>query len=297
MSRVIKLSMVSILVLLITALIFFKFQGGLREVYAETLEKQTCKTNVYAHALSKFRYADFSGEINCPTVELKIDDKNEEKSKKILADAMFDCWDQFGKGELDLFSDDSIYCTICHRITFDTNIKINGFMEYLANEKPPRQKMSYLQFLTTERTQNSAFLKEFENRRIEDTIDTSKNNEYAIIFTYIKGKRYLDEYLEKAKATTPGIGMVAIGFGIFKAGGIIGGAVSTIATPLGGAIVGGIISSAGGVVMTVGALWTGLTLYFSGVPFEHIALISFIPYDAENIKSLKCIEINIRQKG
>lgn len=295
MSKLMTYSMVSIVIILITVFILFKFEGSIKEAYAEATAKQTCKTSVYTHAKLKMRYVDFSGEIKCPTLKLTIDDKNEDIVKKKLADAMYDCWDQFGRGNLDLFSDNSVYCAICHRITFDKNIKINGFTEYLATQQAPSQKISYLQFLTTERTQNSDFLKEFENKKIEDKIDGSKNNEYAIIFTYIKGKKFLDEYLEKTKSITPGVGLIAIGFGIFKAGGVIGGSLSFILTPYVGVPVGGTISSAGGLVMAVGALWYGLGAYFGGAPFEHISLISFIPYDSQSMQNLNCKEIPIKQ--
>lgn len=295
MSKLMTYSLVFLIIILITAFILLKFQSNIKNAYAEAAAKQTCKTSVQAHAALKLRYADFSGEIKCPTSYLKINDKSEEIAKKKVADAMFDCWDQFGKGKLDLFTDDSVYCTICHRITFGKEVQINKLTEYLAAKQPQGQKISYLQLLTAEKTQNSEFLKELENKKIADTIDASKNNEYAIIFTYIKGKKYLDEYLEKAKYTAPGIGLIALGFGIFKAGGVIGAGLSAITTPAVGVPVGLTVSSAGGFVMSVGALWSFLGGYFAGVPFEHISLISFIPYDAQNIQSLNCKEIPVKQ--
>ncbi|MBI2656389.1 hypothetical protein HYX03_01465 [Candidatus Woesearchaeota archaeon] len=295
MSRLVTYTVFAILIGLIVAFLIFNSEAAIKKLYTKAGEKETCKASVQSHARLKMRYADFSGEIKCPTVKLKIEDKNEESAKNKIADAMYDCWDQFGRGKLDLFSDDSVYCSICHRITFDKNVKINGFTNYLATKTNPGQKISYLQFLTTEQTQNSDFLKELENRKIEDTIDASKKDEYAIVFTYIKGKKYLEEYTEKAKYTAPGIGIIALGFGIFKAGGIIGGAVSSIATPFLGVPVGLTISSTGGFVMAVGALWTYVAPFMSGIPFEHISLISLIPYDAQNLQTLNCEKIPIKQ--
>lgn len=298
MGKLMTYSMVSLIIILITAFILLRFEGKIKEVYAEAIEKQTCKASVKTHAALKIRYADFSGEIKCSTVRLKIDDKDESITKKKIADAMFDCWDQYGQSgekKLELFSDDNIYCSICHRITFDKALKINNFLDYLATQQAPGQKVTYSQFLTTKKTENSAFLEELENRRISDEIDASKNNEYAVIFTYIKGKKYLGEYLEKAKYSAPGVGTIAIGFGVVKLGGVVAGGLSAIASPAVGVPVGASISSVGGLVMVVGALWTGLASYFAGVPFEHIALVNFIPYDAQYIKSLNCREIPIKQ--
>lgn len=278
-------SMVTLIIILITAFFILKSEANIRDIYSKAIEKQTCKTSVKTHAALKLRYADFSGELNCPTVKLKISDKNEDKTKKKLADAMFDCWDQFGRGKLELFYDDSVYCAICHRITFGKDIKVNGFTEYLATKQASGQKTSYLQFLTTEKTQNSEFLKELENKKIEDTMDASKNSEYAIIFTYIKGKKYLEEYAEKAKYAVPGAGVAGAGIGlgvavaIGKISGIVLTAIAgTVATPL--LIIGGVAFVAS---------------YYAGVPFEHIALISFIPYDAQNLENLNCKEIPIKQ--
>ena len=194
MSKLMTYSLVAFVVILITAFVLFDFYGGIKEAYAKATAKQTCKASVKIHAALKLRYADFSGEIKCPTVKLKIDDKNENIAKKKMADAMYDCWDQFGRGKLELFSDDSVYCTICHRTTFDKDIKVSGFTKYLADNNPSRGKISYLQFLTTEQTDYSEFLNHIKNKKIDDTVDASKNSDYAIIFTYIKGKKYLEEY-------------------------------------------------------------------------------------------------------
>lgn len=289
-------SMVAVVIILITTLVLFNFLGNVKETYAEETAKQTCKINVQAHAKLKLRYADFSGEIRCPTVKLKINDKNEEIAKKKLADALYDCWDQFGRGGLELFSDDGVYCAICHRITLDKEIKVNGFTEYLATKNAPGQTLTYSQFLTTERTPNSEILNKYENKKIVDTIDALKNNEYAIIFTYIKGKKYLDEYSTKAQYTAPGLGLIGLGFGIVKVGGAIGGMISAtvIGAPVGIAITQGSLAT-GGFVMSVGALWSFLAGYFAGVPFEHIALVNFIPYDAQSIQNLNCREIPVKQ--
>lgn len=281
-------SVVALVVILLTAFILFNLWGTIKKAYAEESTKQICTASVQTHAKLKLRYADFSGEIKCPTVKLKIEDKNEGSAKNKIADVMYDCWDQFGRGKLDLFSGDSVYCSICHRITFDKDVKINGFISYLAEHNAPGQKVSYTQFLTTEMTQNSQFLNELKVQKIPDSIDASKQNEYAVIFTYIKGKKYLDEYIEKTKHISGGLGTIAVGFGIVKAGAAIG--ITGIGAPV--AVT---VSSFGGFVMSVGALWGFMGSYFAGVPFEHIQVVNLIPYDAENIKSLNCREIPIKQ--
>ena len=299
MSKLMTYSIVSILVILITAFLLLNYEANLKEAYSKAVGKTTCEASVMGHAALKLRYADFSGEIKCPTIKLQINDKNEEIVKKKIADAMADCWDQFGKGKLELFSDDSVYCSICHRITFNKEIQIKGFTGYLANNNPSGQKISYLQYLTTEKTQNSDFLTGLSNNHIDDTILASQQNEYATIFTYIKGKKYLEEYVEKAKYITPGAGLMVFGAGLVFKSPVIAAAVASVsgpAAPVAGVVAGGIAVSVGTITFGVGALWSYLAATYAGVPFEHISLINFVPYDAQYIQSLNCKEIPIKQQ-
>ena len=153
-------SAVSIIIILVTVVLLVNFLFSVRKGYADIVAKEECKVGVNAHAKSRLRYKDFSGDIKCPTVYLKITHEKEDVIKKKIADAMYDCWDGWQNGKLDIFADDSVYCHICTRITFDKDIKINDFANYLATKNIPGQKISYLQYLTAERTQNSDFLDE-----------------------------------------------------------------------------------------------------------------------------------------
>ena len=288
-------ALVVTVVLLIVAFLFLEYETQLKEAYSKVFGKTSCEASVREHAALKLGFADFSNDIKCPTVKLKIDDKNEEIAKKKIADAMVDCWDQYGNGKLDLFKDDNVYCAICYRITFGKDVQIKGFEDYLAQNNAKGTKIRYSQYLTTEKTQDSDFLNKFSNRIVDDTILASQQNEYAIIFTFIKGKQYINDYVEKAKQMAPGVGLIAIGFGVFKAGGAIGGLVSAVATPAVGVPVGVTISSAGALVISVGALWSGFSAYFAGVPFENIQLVNFIPYNAQYLQNLNCKEIAVKQ--
>lgn len=297
MSKLMTDALVATVVLLLVAFLFLEYETQLKEAYSKAFGKTSCEASVREHAALKLGFADFSNEIKCPTVKLKINDKNEEIVKKKIADAMVDCWEEYGQGKLKLFKDDNIYCAICHRITFGKDIQVKGFTNYLAMNNPKGQKISYLQYLTTERTQNSDFLKENENQIIGDTIIASQQNEYTIIFTFIKGKQYWKEYRNKAAYIAPGVGLFALGIGVIKVGGVLAG----IATSTGfGAPVGVVISvgslSTGGFLMASGALWGYISSFIEGVPFEHIEIINFIPYDAQYLQNLNCKEIPIKQQ-
>lgn len=292
-----SIALVATVVLLITLSILLMSESKLKALYLSSVLKQSCKASVQESTKFLLRYSEFAAKLNCPTIPLEIHDKDKEVIKKKIADAMYDCWDEFGRGRLDLFSDDNVYCVICHKITFDKNIKFNGLNEYIATKKAPGQEATYLQYFTTERTENSEFLKNLESKKVDDTIDASKTNDYAVVFTYIKGKKFMQERLAEAKYVAPGLGIIAVGFGVFKLGGVIAGATSITGV---GAAVGGTVAAAGGFVMAVGALWEYVTIYIASqsndVPFEHIASVSFIPYNAQSLINLNCKETPISQK-
>lgn len=287
---------IGLILLFASAILLLFFQGSLKEAYAENAAKQTCKISVKENSGFKLRYQDFTGKIKCPTVDVAIKNEGQNAAKEKIANAMFDCWDQFGRGRLDLFADDNIYCVICHNIKLNKGVKIEEFNKYLSENNAPHQKVSYLQFLTTESTSGSEFLKEYEKSKIQDSIDASKKDKYVVVFTYVKGKKELKEYAEKAKWASPGAGAMAVGFGVFKAGGVIGAAISASpATPAIGAPVGLAISGTGATIMAFGALWSGIAGYLVELPFEHIATISLVPYDAENLQALSCKELPLKQ--
>ena len=290
MSKLMSDAIVITVVLLLVAFLFLEYDVSLKEAYSKIFGKATCEASVRAHAALKLGFADFSDEIKCPTIKLKIDDKNEEVVKKKIADAMVDCWDQYGQGKLDLFKDDNVYCAVCHRITFDKDIQVKGFLRYLADKNPKQGSISYIKYLSTEKTQNSDFLNELSNNYVDDTILASQQNEYAVIFTYIKGKQYLKDYTNKAGHLAPGVGLMVFGAGVvFKV------APAALTAPIIGIPLAAKTAAAGTVIFGIGALWSYLAVTYGGVPCEHIALVNFIPYDSQYLQNLNSREIPIKQ--
>lgn len=84
-----------------------------------------------------------------------------EHTNKVIANLLYDCWDQFGRGRLKVFSETSQdrNCVICSRIEFTEEAKeiINSvdnheleFDYYLRNNTPSLHKISYHDFLMDE---------------------------------------------------------------------------------------------------------------------------------------------------
>ncbi|HLG24728.1 MAG TPA: hypothetical protein VI564_07410 [Candidatus Nanoarchaeia archaeon] len=271
--RITTIAFVSTIIVLLALFMFFSTEGKLKDLYDHATAKQTCKASVETHAKLKLRYADFSSDVKCPTVKLKINDKNEEAAKKKIADLMRDCWDNFGRGKLELFTDDNVYCAVCYRVDFGKDVKINDFSKFLASKSDSSKSVSYLKYLTTEKTDDTGFIEEFNNKKISDAIDGSKDDKYAVVFTYIKGKKYLDEYLKKARNAAPGAGSVIVGVMLIAQHPVIGT-----------------------ILVAGGAIWAGLETYFTKDPFQHIALINFIPYNPEQLTALNCKDLPVLQQ-
>lgn len=84
-----------------------------------------------------------------------------EYTNAVIANLLFDCWDQFGIGKLQVFSETSQErnCVICSRIEFTDKAKeaLNkvdddelGFDRYLRTHNPSLHDISYYQFLMDE---------------------------------------------------------------------------------------------------------------------------------------------------
>ena len=179
----------ALVILAITLIIVFVFQQRLSAEIKENTPKELCKLSVQQHAKSKIGGFDFSEEINCPTQQIIIkEDLTKEKeqttAKKTIADAMADCWEQFGEGKLDLFQGDGIFCADCSIINFENpkSSNLNGFINYYFDTKitsGPGKGKTYSEYITGLRTKPSIE---------KDNISTSQS--YAVMFFHIKHTNY-----------------------------------------------------------------------------------------------------------
>ena len=180
-------------------------------------DKQACKTSVVYNA--KFRIPFIEREelsVDCPTRYITIDSGNvhyETRGKKVktkikcgnlgskeekdcwvgrvnevIANAMFDCWDQFAAGQVAVFSKYQVerQCLVCSRVDFSPGVasqfgasshsfisfygdigdkkdpkgiaKMNPLNDYFKTHKPINHEITYYQFITDK---NAAFLKPY----------------------------------------------------------------------------------------------------------------------------------------
>jgi hypothetical protein len=196
------------MVALLLVLVGFLYSTG--QLGESAVDKETCKLSVQLFAKAKVPGFDVasSDSIKCHTETREIDTSTQEKAKKDLANAMFDCFDNWGDGELELFDTESRnknnYCIVCSKLEFTKDEKVTGLTEYLTETTISGKGKSYYQFIkgtgVSERDYGSI---SDENLVINDVVDASKD--YAVIFNYGKTIGWWDKAQKDAIASSIGL--------------------------------------------------------------------------------------------
>jgi hypothetical protein len=174
-----------------------------------TGSKAACQNWVYRNSVSYIK--ELTGNLQsspCVTTEETIKNiKDKDEFYERLARNMYDCWDQYGQGESDFYSDidwgpHNLYCRICSEIKFDDTFKktfkeidIDDFEIYLNEHNPPNHKETYADFFA--KAENSKL--DFGSGKI--SLD---QNIYAM-FTAYKTGDYSFMGLTNKLLITPGL--------------------------------------------------------------------------------------------
>lgn len=286
------MSVLAAIILVLISVLLYKFYNTTKE----KLEIQDCRNSIGAHAfLTKTSQREIFTDIKCPTRELLIDVKNEEKAKKEIAEDMRRCWYEWQKGDAQLFKSEGIFCHVCSVYNFkQKDEKIEKFQTFLMTEDidirsvypEDTQKMSYIQYFQGYKT------KDLDN--IEKTpkigtfsdatvIDTSKK--YTSIFVYASGKTSMQEFMEGGHRTTALIGGgTAAGLGATAAA---KGVVVLVSGGPPGWIIGGVI-----------AIGIGSYAVYEALTPEDpqwMSVVQFMEYDDQTIKDLGCQYLEANQ--
>jgi len=180
MRGVIRNWLVMVIVLIISAaiLIFFVIkimQSGMDK-------REVCRQSVVLRSKSILGLEP--GRVlplNCQTIVYKVSTQDEEKIKKIMADALYDCWYMMGEGELDFLGEHEggKLCVICGIVKFDERIRgkqITGFTNYLMNTKIPNKNITYIEY----------FIGDKKNIEMEGDDVIYTNQDYGIIFSMVE---------------------------------------------------------------------------------------------------------------
>jgi len=275
-----QFSWISAMILMMLVIIsILAFYGDVAAKFRSNDEKMACKTSVLEHAAAHLKIIDLSSDVKCPTRDISVDG-DEEKMKSQLATAMYDCWDQFGEGKLDIFGPDGIYCAVCNRVDFGSKGELTGFGNYLAFTSIPGKDISYLDYLNGYDTKKAqeAFSKTKMDPAWDKPIDMSKK--YSVIFVYAKGGDYVTRVFD---AATKSYSIYSLGAGVVVL-------LTGIATGGTGFLVwGGIITVLGGSATYVE---TGITMERP----DHAAFIVLREYTEDQLKQLGCQTLPVSQK-
>lgn len=272
------LTVITTMALLVVLLIGFSV---VFEESGDAAHHAKCKTSVAAY--SKLLTSGISGavldpkeQINCPVRRIDLSGE----AKKEIADEMFHCWDNYGKGKLTLFSEqEKAFCGVCSIIEFKDTGKITGMKEFLEKEKSSTG-IPYLEFITGVPSDANADI----SSKLEETQDLSsvdRTTNQAVIFYHVKGKDRIGKFFadqEKFEGT----------------GQLIGGGVSAAGGAL--AYFGLVSNPIGWVIFGAGAtVYTGSVIvdFILSEPIPSVSLVQLQEFEPENLNQI-CDVIPVR---
>ncbi|MEK6832448.1 MAG: hypothetical protein AABY32_00235, partial [Nanoarchaeota archaeon] len=208
-----------IVAILIIALLWIIFVN-LGDFLYGTGNKAACQNWVARNSVAYLKEFAGNAEESSPCVTTQetiksISSKNDLYEK--LAQNMYNCWDQYGQGEANFYSNfdwgsSNTHCRICSEIKFDNEVKkqikeidVDDFESYLSAYNPPNSKQTYAEF----------FIKA-DRAKIDfgDNIKIPINNDFYTMFVVNKRsqcslgiRECILSVVEKA-LTTVGIGFL-----------------------------------------------------------------------------------------
>lgn len=239
------------------------------------VDKEACRASIIMRAMPVAGdIAKANTPLNCRTEEIIIDSryKTEDQIKGKIADAMAECWNMVGKGELDFMSSslwNQDYCLICSRIEFDKKTTekfpvLMGILSYMNNTEMSINQKSYYEYIWRSTMPGG----------IDANVDTSKD--YVVMFSMNK-QGWLREH--KEEITTVVIAGTVIAAVIFTGGAAapVAGTL-TLATAEGAAAATTTATATIGTIVVKGLVTGAAKIAIMGA-LGHMAVTSFIETD------------------
>jgi hypothetical protein len=268
-----------ILIVLMTIVLIF-FQSNLFNLIRATSTQNSCKVSVYTQATLKLSGHDMmeTSKLDCPTNYVTVTKGKE--AIPTIANEMYTCWDNFGRGQLELFQhEDDNYCVVCSVIDFK-GLEGNhpGMFNYLAYQKPKGKSLTYLEFLNNVGFSETT-TKAFDNYMKNQLVDFTRP--LGIIFVY--GKETMMDKKQTGLIGALGGGALGGGLAAYSVGwtglSVLG---ITLLSPL------TVVSGVAAVGITAGAVAGGYGGYLLGSDQSATwdAKLLILPYNEESIKKL-----------
>lgn len=290
---------------MIIGVILVYFTGQWNFFVDDTTVTERCKASVERNARYNIAGLELGSEIDCPTKHIIISGSEEEAKEKI-ANAMYTCWKQFGRGKLRLFSEEGIFCNICYTIDLKTDSSVTNFTHYLLTTPSPTENMFYYDYLSSfqsskaEKALSDVDRESLSKLNKESLLET--DTKYAVIFFYAKGEHWLDkatEILQKeAIAGGAAVASAGIVIGATVASGVVGkvvlvalsGAAASASTGIGVPIaIGIVVGTAIGVGVYIGV--KSILDFLETDDTEWAAFTILREWNAEELEKLECTEL------
>jgi len=292
-------AIVGIIVAITTMVVVIPIIKETLDISEKALSRSRCATSVRQQAFANVYFKEaFAKDLDCPAEEITLKQyRDDEQTKKEayakIGGALLDCWNDYGRGNLNLFREEAIYCNICSFVEFKEGSKkkeYTGLNKFLATTNVPGTRTTYFEQLTGTETDD---FKNVFNDPVSVGLPTEVNNDvfksedlYSVIYVYARGESKIEEledfFGSKDELLMGGIGATAIS-SIGTAGLIF------LFTPVG-------LVSAGVIGLGVGAAVAGATAYSILVddPPEWLAFTSFKKFNADELTSLGCENIKVK---
>ena len=288
-------TVIKLIIILVVGVLFLGVIKIFDKGMNKTVPKQVCKDSVYMHSLLEHRGIRFAdSEMRCPTRDVLITRKmDQEEAKKEVADALYDCWDQYHRGRLSLFEDERTYCAVCHVIDFEEGYgdgELGGLIDFLATKRVPGGSLTYLSFMQGYQTENADWLMQQIGNSPDLSppelyaMDTAKR--YSTVFVYTKGRdgfELMKSLMEEATETS-GFNILLVSGVVVMAGALTVASGGFLATVIGGAMVAG-----GGKLFAVsGAEVVAESWIRADTDYDHISFVVLREFTSEELDRLGC---------
>ncbi|MBW2967491.1 hypothetical protein KY362_03320 [Candidatus Woesearchaeota archaeon] len=279
----------AVVVILVVLAIFWQLHTKSKE---EAINNR-CKASVYAYAKYSSIQAPFSeeggqeAEIDCPTRYITVETDTPREMRRDVADLMAECWDNFGRGKLRLFTaQDEKFCVICSVFRFeDRDTSLDGLPSFLMFEQSQyrqgTRRLTYHEFIQGVRTQTDVVDETLRNRVDEGALLGSEK--YAVMFTY-----YKQSYWSQLERGILGGSIALVGSAI---GVVIIAGTGGLGTPIGILVIGASVTA--GVAIGVGTADDSAGIATEGADWD--ANVILAEYNAQNLVGLGCEELPVSQ--
>jgi len=191
-----------LVLLLIILMIMLFFVGKIAKHSYDVAQKANCKESVKNNArrlvVAGTDLTDKYGStapVNCRTTYATITKTKDRAIKEEIARYMFDSWDMFGRGELEIFAtEDENFCVITHVLEFKKKGELKDFTTYLLNTTAPNIDKTYYDFFAGKHISGEVIV-ETKNLNLDESDTINLDKELAIVFVMDK-----DAHLGKVAA-------------------------------------------------------------------------------------------------